>query len=79
MEGGLLANYIVRMLWAGAVLVAAVGVASGSGVSRRACYHHQAAGDSIYDLVETDLLEQRNISFSDYRGKVLLVTNVATY
>ncbi|KAK3856524.1 hypothetical protein Pcinc_037159 [Petrolisthes cinctipes] len=69
LEGGLLASYIFRMLWAGAMLVAAVGVASDSGVSRRACYHHQTAADSIYDLVETDLLGQRNISFSDYRGK----------
>lgn len=58
------------MLWAGAVLVAAVGVAADSVLHQRACYHHQTAGTSIYDFVEQDLTGERNISLSDYRGKV---------
>jgi len=48
-------------------------------VASRACYHHPTNGQTIYDFSELDLHETRNISLSDYRGKVLLIVNVATY
>jgi len=34
---------------------------------------------SIYDFTMLDITRTKNISLSDYRGKVVLVVNVATY
>ncbi|KAK8385589.1 hypothetical protein O3P69_016394 [Scylla paramamosain] len=68
-----------RMLWAGLVSLAAVGVAAQDRVPSRACYHHETDGGSIYDFTEADLFETRNISLSEHLGKVVLIVNVATY
>ncbi|KAK7789789.1 hypothetical protein R5R35_012338 [Gryllus longicercus] len=35
--------------------------------------------DSIYNYSATDIHGARNISLADYRGKVVLIANVATY
>lgn len=35
--------------------------------------------ESIYDFVAQDLWKTRNISLSDYRGKIVVIANVATY
>lgn len=59
--------------------LAAVGVAAQERVASRACLHHPSDGGSIYDFEELDLFETKNISLADYRGKVVLVVNVATY
>jgi len=42
---------------------------------------HQSADDpqNIYNFTEKTLDERRNISLSEYSGKVVLVVNVATY
>lgn len=34
---------------------------------------------SIYDFTLMDIHKEKNISLSDYRGKVVLIVNVATY
>lgn len=60
----------LRMLWAGLVSLAAVGVAAQDKVASRACYHHLSEGGTIYDFLELDLFETRNVSLSDYRGQV---------
>ncbi|KAK7111400.1 hypothetical protein V1264_011037 [Littorina saxatilis] len=41
----------------------------------------QPASDNanIYDFTMLDITKTKNISLSDYRGKVVLVVNVATY
>jgi len=67
------------MLWAGLVSLAAVGVVGQDRVASRACFHHHNTGGSIYDFEEMDLFEKKNISLADYRGKVVLIVNVATY
>lgn len=35
--------------------------------------------ESIYDFVAEDLWKTRNISLSDYKGKIVVIANVATY
>jgi len=69
------------MLWASTLTVAAaLGLAAGQEqVSRRGCYHHPFDGGSIYDFSEQDIMETKNVSLADYRGKVVLIVNVATY
>lgn len=59
--------------------LAAVGVVAQDQVASRACFHHHSDGGNIYDFEEMDLLETRNISLADFRGKVLMIVNVATY
>ncbi|TOF88738.1 hypothetical protein CGJ15_24750, partial [Vibrio parahaemolyticus] len=68
-----------RMLWMGLVSLACVGVGAQEIVASRACFHHPSNGGSIYDFEELDLLETKNISLADYKGKVVLIVNVATY
>lgn len=58
------------MLWAGLVSLAAVGVAAQEPAASRACLHHPTNGGNIYEFEELDLLETRNVSLADYRGKV---------
>ncbi|MPC85984.1 hypothetical protein E2C01_080793 [Portunus trituberculatus] len=48
-------------------------------VMSRACYHNGDNGGDIYDFQELDLLGTRNISLSEYKGKVVMIVNVATY
>jgi len=68
------------MLWATTLTAAALGLVAGQEqVARRGCYHHPFDGGSIYDFNEMDLMEAKNISMEDYRGKVVLIVNVATY
>lgn len=69
------------MLWAGLVSLAAIGVGVGAQdrVASRACFHHPSNGGTIYDFEESDLFESRNISLAEYKGKVILIVNVATY
>lgn len=69
------------MLWAGLVSLAAVGVAAARQdmVASRACYHHGDNGGDIYGFQELDVLKTRNISLADYKGKVVMIVNVATY
>lgn len=43
------------------------------------CYVDAQSPESIYNFTMLDLWGQRNISLSDYKGKVVLITNVATY
>jgi len=42
---------------------------------------HQPASDTgtIYDFSLLDLHQTKDISLSDYRGKVVLIVNLATY
>ncbi|KAK4299056.1 hypothetical protein Pmani_028646 [Petrolisthes manimaculis] len=70
---------LTRMLWAGLVTLAAVGAAAQDRMPSRPCYHHPSSGDTIYDFEEADLFKTKNISMEDYRGKVVLIVNVATY
>lgn len=63
----------------GLVSLACVGVGAQETVASRACFHHPSNGGSIYDFEELDLLETKNISLADYKGKVVLIVNVATY
>ena len=37
------------------------------------------ATGSIYDFAATDILQTKNISLSQYRNQVVVITNVATY
>jgi len=68
------------MLWATTLTAAALGLVAGQEqVARRGCYHHATNGGSIYDYEESDIMETKNISMQDYRGKVVLIVNVATY
>lgn len=70
------------MLWAGFVSLAALSVGAGAAsdrVAARACFHHPNNGGTIYDFNELDLFETRNVSLADYKGKVVLIVNVATY
>jgi len=43
------------------------------------CNQPASDNSSIYDFTMLDITKTKNISLSDYRGKVVLVVNVATY
>lgn len=63
-------------------LLVVVGVGEFGKVVRvpfKTCYVDHDNPESIYNFTMTDLWGQRNISLSDYKGKVVLITNVATY
>lgn len=70
-------------MWLGVLgLLAVVGVGDCLKVTRvpfKDCYEDPASSESIYDFTMPDLWGTRNISLSSYRGKVVLITNVATY
>jgi len=36
-------------------------------------------GGSLHDFTVPDLMETRNVSLSEYKGKAVLLINVATY
>lgn len=69
------------MLWAGFLSVAALGVGVGAveKVAARACFHHHNNGGTIYDFQSADLHDSKNITMDTFRGKVVLIVNVATY
>ena len=54
----------------------AVGIVLG-GVALGACLKGEAAMTNIYDCAVRDI-DGKNVSLSDYRGKVLLIVNVAS-
>lgn len=43
------------------------------------CNQPASSAETIYKFGATDINKSRNISFSEYQGKVVLVTNVATF
>ncbi|OWF44376.1 hypothetical protein KP79_PYT01699 [Mizuhopecten yessoensis] len=43
------------------------------------CSQPSNSASTVYEYSLKDLYEQKTINFSDYRGKVLLFVNVATY
>uniref|UniRef100_UPI00397FC9EC hypothetical protein n=1 Tax=Salmonella sp. s29873 TaxID=3159634 RepID=UPI00397FC9EC len=60
----------------------AVGETAAKGVQRVAsveCSNDYGDGDSLYNYTAEDIWGERNISLSKFRGKVVLVVNVATY
>ena len=70
-------------MWLGLLgLLAVAAGADGGKVVRvpfKDCYGDLESTESIYNFTMPDLWGQRNISLSDYKGKVVLITNVATY
>ncbi|KFM64308.1 hypothetical protein X975_18729, partial [Stegodyphus mimosarum] len=48
-------------------------------VSSRTCFRPVNSDTTVYNFTVPDLMETRNISLSEYRDKVLLIVNVATY
>lgn len=67
-------SILSRMLWAGLVSLAAVGVAAvrQEVVQSRACYHGDDGGD-IYGFEHTDVYNNRTISLSEFKGKVSVI------
>jgi hypothetical protein len=57
-------------------LVALFGVACGQ---RTVCNQPASSGESIYDFKQADIYNNTVINLSDYRGKVVIISNVATY
>ncbi|OWF53246.1 hypothetical protein KP79_PYT06387 [Mizuhopecten yessoensis] len=53
-------------------------LALGAGAGFR-CNPPSTTTETIYDYVLPDILGQRNISLSAYKGKVVNIMNVATY
>lgn len=43
------------------------------------CHQPKTNAASIYDFTLMDIHKTKNISLSDYKGKVVLMVNVATY
>jgi len=43
------------------------------------CHQDKNNPTTIYDFSAMDIHKTKNISLSDYRGKVVLIVNVATY
>jgi len=43
------------------------------------CHQPKTNAASIYDFTLMDIHKAKNISLSDYKGKVVLMVNVATY
>lgn len=44
-----------------------------------ACYHHDDNLHSVYNFSMPDIHGEKTIDFSQYRGKVLLLVNVASF
>jgi len=70
-------------MWLGVLgLLAVMGVGDCGKVVRvpfKDCYADTTSSESIYNFTMPDLWGKRNISLSEYSGKVVLITNVATY
>jgi len=64
-------------LLAGIVLsVCSLAAGQGLGIS---CMQPASSNESIYQFSQWDILHQRQIGLSSYQGKVVLISNVATY
>jgi len=50
-----------------------------AGASVMNCFQAAEDAGSIHDFTMLDVTRTKNVSLSDYRGKVVLVVNVATY
>ncbi|KAG8175514.1 hypothetical protein JTE90_009148 [Oedothorax gibbosus] len=72
---GWLASFACSILLYAAFIEAVVRVPSRS-CHRPPCIHCE---DSVYNYTLSNLHGTRNISLSEYQGKVLLIVNVATY
>jgi len=46
---------------------------------KRFCYHSRTSNQSIYDFEVKDVHEEHVIDWSEYRGKVMLLSNVASF
>ncbi|GBN14508.1 hypothetical protein AVEN_248730-1 [Araneus ventricosus] len=51
----------------------------GTTLNSRSCIRPVQSDTTVYNFTLPDLLETRNVSLSEYKGKVLLLVNVATY
>ncbi len=47
--------------------------------TKRYCYHSRTSGPSVYDFEIQDVDKTGVLDWSEYRGKVVLVVNVASY
>jgi hypothetical protein len=43
------------------------------------CDQPASSTRSVYEFTAPDIYEKRNISLSEYRGKVLVITNLASF
>lgn len=60
-------------------LLAFLGVlhgATGLGVE---CQQPASSSQTVYDFTVPDIYQNRNVSLSEYRGKVLVITNLASF
>ncbi|OWF48100.1 hypothetical protein KP79_PYT03810 [Mizuhopecten yessoensis] len=62
-----------------AVFAAFFGLLSSVSGQTVVCSQPANSTSSVYDFSIQDIYQQRTMNLSEYRGKVLLVVNVATY
>jgi len=61
------------------VMAALCGLVSLTAGAMLTCQQPSTDSRSIYDFTLPDIHQKTNISLSDYKGKVVLIVNTATY
>jgi hypothetical protein len=70
----------IRILLAVAAVVTSVcGASDVKAVRKVLCYHSRSGNRTIYDYKILDVHGEKPISWSKYRGNVVLVVNVASF
>lgn len=60
-------------------LLAFLGVLHGTTGLGVECQQPASSSQTVYDFTVPDIYQNRNVSLSEYRGKVLVITNLASF
>ena len=60
-------------------LLAFLGVLHGASGLEVECQQPASSSQTVYDFTVPDIYQNRNVSLSEYRGKVLVITNLASF